>query len=417
MAYLPRLVDHELDQVLGVARAVLVEGPKACGKTETARRLAKSEVLLDVDPNAVRALAIDPSSVLEGPAPRLIDEWQLSADAVWNNVRRICDDRDEPGQFLLTGSIHPANDSRRHSGAGRFSTVRMRTLSLYETGASINTISLAGLFQGEQYVSQRPDFGLGDFIDAVCVGGWPSHLGVSPAAAMRLNRDYLQQMRNVDLDGVRADRRDPVRLQRFFRSYARNVSTEASIQTLAADMKAGETTDLARTTVYDYLDVMERLLIVEDQPAWATHLRSSATLRQQPKRHFVDPSLAVAALGASPVTLRRDLNFFGLLFESMCVRDLRVLSQPLGGEVFHYRDSKGREADAIVTIADGSWGAFEIKLGSDRVDEGIASLKRVADQVDQSKSGTPSFLAVITGEDFGYVKDGVQVIPFAALGP
>lgn len=415
--YLTRVVERELEQLLGVAGAVLLEGPKACGKTQTARRFAKSEVLLDIDQNALRALSLDPASVLNGPAPRLVDEWQMSAETVWNNVRRICDDRPAPGQFLLTGSVHPGNDSRRHSGAGRFATVRMRPLSLFEAGRSTAEISLAGLFAGERYSCGLPDLALDDFIEAACVGGWPHNLDLTPTAAMRLNRDYLNQIRNADVGELNLGRRDPQRLQKFFRTYARNVGSEASIKTLAADMSAGEETETIRATVYAYLDIMERLLIVEDQPAWSTHLRSSATLRQQPKRHFVDPSLAVAALATSPDALKRDLNYFGMLFESMCIRDLRTLSQPFGGEVYHYRDSKGREADAIVTTADGRWGAFEIKLGAGGVDEGIASLQRVVEQVDLTKAGVPAVLGVITGADYGYVKDGVQIIPLGALCP
>jgi hypothetical protein len=416
-AYQHRVMDEELRERLASAGAVVIEGPKACGKTATARQVAASEVLLDIDASARHALTVDPSLVLEGPAPRLIDEWQLEASIVWNNIRRLVDERQQAGQFILTGSAVPGDDPDRHTGAGRFSTVRMRPMSLFESGHSSGAVSLEALLSGDRPRSADPGLTVPDIAERVVSGGWPAQQGRPSADASRAARDYLHQIREVDVGRVTGERRDPTKMGRLMVSLARNVGTEVGVSVLAADA-GGADGPLSRHTVYDYLSVLERLMIIEDQPAWAVHMRSKAILRSSPKRHFVDPSLAAAALAATPARLLADLNLLGLLYESLVIRDLRILAQPLEGTVLHYRDNYGLEVDAIVQLADGRWGAFEVKLGPRMVDEGAASLLKFSAQIDTDKCGKPATLAVITGTGFGYVRDdGVAVVPVGALAP
>lgn len=394
----------------------MIEGPKACGKTETARQRAASTVLLDVDETARRAATVDPSLVLDGPAPRLIDEWQVEP-GLWNHVRRAVDDRATPGQFVLTGSSVPADDVARHTGAGRFSFLRMRPMTLFETGHTNGAISLAALLTSEPPRAEDPGLSVGDLADRITAGGWPAQHDRRTADAARAARDYLEQIRNVDVSRVAGSRRDPARVGRLLRSLARNSATEVAISLLATDA-GGADGALDRHTVAEYVTILERLMILEDQPAWAPHLRSRANLRTSPKRHFVDPSLAVAALGAGPERLLADLNLLGLLFESLVIRDLRVLAQPLDGQVLHYRDNYGVEVDAIVQLADGRWAGFEIKLGAGLVDEGAASLQRFRDAIDTRKTGEPAVLGVIAGTGYGYLRpDGIAVIPIGALAP
>jgi len=416
MAYLPRIVDAELQARLAAAGAVVIEGPKACGKTETARRRAASSVFLDVDENARRATAVDPSLVLDGRTPRLVDEWQVEP-GLWNHVRRAVDDRGAAGQFILTGSSVPTDDLARHTGAGRFSFLRMRPMTLFETGHTNGAVSLGDLLAGEPPRSDGPGLSVRDLAERITVGGWPAQHGRRVTDAARAARDYLEQIRQVDVSRVAGSRRDPAKVGRLLRSLARNTATEAAVTVLAADAGGGDG-PLDRHTIAEYLNVLDRLMVIEDQPAWTPHLRSRANLRTSAKRHFVDPSLAVAALGAGPERLLQDLNLMGLLFESLVVRDLRVLAQPLDGQVWHYRDNYGVEADAVVQLADGRWAAFEVKLGAGLVDEGAESLLRFHAAIDTRKSGEPAFLAVISGTGFGYVRpDGVAVIPVGALAP
>ncbi len=416
MVYLPRVVDDELRVRLAAAGAVVLEGPKASGKTETARRAAASSVLLDVDDNARRAAAVDPSLVLDGAVPRLIDEWQIEP-GLWNHVRRAVDERGEPGQFVLTGSSVPADDVARHTGAGRFSFVRMRPMTLFESGHTNAGVSLRALLSGEPPRCKDAGLTVADLADRVTAGGWPAQIGRPVAGARRAARDYLEQIRQVDVSRVAGSRRDPSRVERLLRSLARNTATEVAVTVLAADAGGGDG-PLDRHAVAEYLNILDRLMVIEDQPAWAPHLRSRANLRTSPKRHFVDPSLSVAALGAGPERLLADLNLLGLLFESLVVRDLRVLAQPLGGTVLHYRDNYGVEADAVVQLPDGRWGAFEIKLGAGLIEEGAAALARFRAAIDTGKSGEPAVLGVIVGTGFGYLRpDGISVVPVGALAP
>ncbi|HET9678101.1 MAG TPA: DUF4143 domain-containing protein [Solirubrobacterales bacterium] len=416
-SYQPRIADDELRRRLQASGAVLIEGPKACGKTEAARQAAESEVLLDVDEQARAAAAIDPRLILAGDTPRLIDEWQVEPK-IWSHVRRAVDERGKLGQFILAGSATPADDATRHSGAGRISRLRMRPMSLLESGLSDGSISLRDLLEGGKAKSRASDVELADLTEAIARGGWPALQKLSVEIAMESVADYLEEICRTDINQVDGVHRDPARVRRLLRSLARNVATYVAMTTLATDSAAGGDDPLKKHTVGEYLAALQRIFIVEDQPPWVPHLRSRSILRKSPKRHFVDPSLAAAALGADPPALLRDLNLFGFLFESLVVRDLRIYSQPRRGKVRQFLDNKGLEVDAIVE-SDGAWAAFEIKLGGeDPIDEAAASLLKFAREVDTKRSGEPSALGVIVAGGYGYRReDGVQVIPITSLGP
>lgn len=416
MAYRKRVVDAELAARLSSIGAVVIEGPKACGKTATARQVAASEVLLDVDANARRAITVDPALVLDGPVPRLIDEWQVEPE-IWNHIRRAVDDRRAPGQFILTGSAVPADEVTRHTGAGRIARLRMRPMSLFETGHTNGAISLAELLAGAPARSPDPGLRVTDLAQRLSVGGWPGLLDLGVEESLRTVRDYLEEIRRVDIGRVDGGRRDPEKVGRLLRSLARNVATYAAATNLAVDA-GGPDGALDDDTVREYLVALDRLMIIEDQPAWAPHLRSKSVLRSAAKRHFVDPSLAVAALRATPDRLLGDLNLAGFLFESLVVRDLRVYAQAADARVLQYRDNTGLEADAVVETADGRWGAFEIKLGLGQVDEAATILKKFANRVDTDRCGSPTVLGVIVAGGYGYVRDdGVTVIPIGSLRP
>jgi predicted AAA+ superfamily ATPase len=397
--------------------AVLVEGPKACGKTETARRVAASEVLLDVDIAARAAVEVDPGLVLSGDTPRLIDEWQVEP-RIWDHVRRAVDERGAPGQFVLAGSAVPADDASRHSGAGRIGRLRMRPMSLFESGLSDGSISIRDLLGGGRAKSADRSIALAELTEAITRGGWPALQGSPIEVAMEAVADYLEEICRTDISQVDGVRRDPDRVRRLLQSLARNVATHVALTTLASDTGHTGEGPLKKHTVGEYLAALERLFVVENQPPWEPHLRSRSILRKSSKRHFVDPSLAVSALGADPPALLRDLNLLGLLFESLVVRDLRIYSQAGRGAVGQFLDNKGLEVDAIVEH-EGEWAAFEIKLGGERpIEEAAANLRKFAGEVDVKRSGNPALLGVIVAGGYGYVRDdGVQVIPITALGP
>jgi uncharacterized protein len=422
MPYTPRIVDAELGRRLAATGAVVIEGPKGCGKTATARRVAGSEVLLDVDENARRMISIDPRLVLDGAVPRLFDEWQLEP-TLWNHVRRAVDDRQLPGQFILTGSAAPTDDITRHAGAGRLTRLRMRPMSLFESGRASGEISLRALLARDAARSPETALTVTDIAELVAVGGWPGNLTRTGAQSIQAARDYLDEIRRVDLSRVDRTTRDPGKVGRLLRALGRHVATVVSLTTLAADTTGADGADaadgtLARDTVVDYLDALERLMVIENQPAWAPHLRSRSRIRNAAKRHFVDPSLAVAALRTTPEQLLADLNLLGLLFESLVIRDLRVYAEASDATVLHYRDSTGLEVDAIVEVADGRWAAFEVTLGQRQVDAAAETLTRFATRVDTAQCGEPTALGVITATGYGYRRpDGVHVIPIGALGP
>lgn len=414
--YRPRIVDALLTQRLRSAPCVVLEGVRACGKTATARQLAASEVLFDTDPNAVELARIEPSRLVEGPEPRLFDEWQVAPE-IWNHLRRASDDGGRRGRFILTGSAGPADDVSRHTGVGRVSRIQMRPMSLFETGLSTGEVSFGGLLRAEGAVGSSAGLTLDHIVDAVCRGGWPGLLDADLSEALRFVRDHLDETRRVEISSGSGARRDPARLRQLLRSLARNVATEVSMSTLAAD--AGGEKPLDTNTVRSYLDDLERIFVVEDQPAWSVRLRSRSRLRSAPKRHFVDPSLAVAALRAGPGRLLADMGSLGLLFESLVVRDLRVYASAHDGEVLHYRDNTGLEVDAIVENGSGEWFAAEVKLGgTDAIDEAASNLRRLRDRVDTAVVGQPAKLVVVTAFGYAYDRpDGVAVVPITTLGP
>ena len=416
--YRPRVVDREVSETLQASPAVLLDGPRASGKTWTGRHFARSEALLDTLPGARLAASVDASRLLDGAVPRLLDEWQ-QVPGIWNPMRRACDDRAQMGQFILTGSASPPDDITRHSGAGRVARVRVRPMSLFESGESDGSVSLARLLDGEPSRPQNAGRRIPDTVELVCRGGWPRVADATAAAAQRYLRNYLDDISRTDIAQVDDVSRDPVGVRRVLASLGRNVGTKASYATLAHDASGNRAVPVHPRTVKAYLQALERLFVVEDLPAWQPHLRSRVALRTTPTRHFVCPSLAVAALRTSNARLRADLEFFGLLFESLVVRDLRVYSQLDGCQLSHYRDEYGLEIDVIVERADGEWAAFEVKLGSDDgVTEAVESLRRLRDRVDTAKMGTPVKLAVITATGVGAeLPDGIAIVPITALGP
>jgi uncharacterized protein len=416
MDYRQRIVDAQLAALMAAMGAVVIEGPKACGKTMTALQVARSVVRLDVDANARAAVAVDPSLVLEGETPRLVDEWQIEP-TIWNHVRRLVDDRRANAQFLLTGSAVPTDDETRHTGAGRIARLRMRPMSLHESGHSTGAVSLAGLIAGDKARSPDPGVDVQEIANRVAVGGWPRFVDAPVDQALTAMRAYVDEVRRTDVQRAGGVNHDPDRVMQLMRSLARNVGTMTGVKTLAKDV-AGAEEAIDHKTAFSYYDALERLMVIEDQPAWGPQLRSKARVRVTPKRHFVDPAIAVAVLRATPDRLLADLNLLGFLFESLVVRDLRIYAQPMDAQVLHYKDGTDLEVDAIVECADGRWGAVEVKLGPGMVDQAAATLLAFADKVDTDKCGPPRFLAVITGFGLGYVRaDGVQVVPIGALGP
>ncbi len=415
--YLPRFADAELERRLRATGAVVIEGPRGCGKTQTALRIAKSAVRLDRDAAARQAGMLDPALLLVGDRPRLIDEYQL-VDGVWNEVRGDVDDHpEETGRFILAGSAIPADDQTRHTGALRITRLRMRPMSLAESGHSAGTVSLAALFDGSQQGVGDPGLELKAIVERIVVGGWPALIRRAPNDGLLAIQGYLDETRRVDLNRLDGPKRDPDNVARVLRSLARHTATEASARTIAADV-AGTEGGIDHHTVLDYIKTLERVFVVEDLPPWMPKLRSRGVLRQSVTRHFVDPSLAAAALGAGVDRLLGDPETLGLLFESLVIRDLRIYAQAIDARVWHYREAKGVEADAILTLRDGRWAGIEVKLGQTTIEDGAKSLLRMADHVDVEHHGKPAFLAVITGWGYGYRRDdGVFVIPIGALAP
>lgn len=416
--YMPRVVDREVQRALRASPAVVIEGPRACGKTWTGRRHASSEVPFDAVFENRLAAQVAPKEVLEGPVPRLLDEWQL-APGVWDAMRRACDDRGRKGQFILTGSADPPDDATRHTGTGRIIRVRMRPMSLFESGESSSGISLGGLLASERVSAPSSPLGLSDIVELACRGGWPGLLDDAPEIAQRQLRGYLDEISRTDISRVDGVARDPVGVRRLLASLGRNTATETTLKTLGADIGGGEDT-LHPQTVSSYLGALSRLFVLEDLPAWRPHLRSRAELRRSPKRFFADPSLAVAALRSNRDQLMDELSFFGLVFESLAARDLRVYAQANDWELSHYRDSSGLEVDLILTSLDYSgWAAAEVKLGGPQlVEQGVESLRRLRESVDTDRMGEPRKLMVITAGGYGFeYPDGIAVVPITALGP
>ena len=416
MNYKERIADSELERKLGASGAVLIRGAKACGKTEMAKQFAHSILQVDRDENVSTLMETSPKRLLVGETPRLIDEWQLQPN-LWNYIRHEVDERQKSAQFILTGSANPEEAANMHSGAGRFTIVDMRTMSWKELGFSTGKVSLGKLFEGHKIDIYDEPLELGFIIEKILIGGFPTLLGKTKNQAADLNRAYVELLAEVDMSRVSNTKRDPVKVRSLLRSLARNTATMVDISALEKDVFAQEKSAITRPTVYDYLEALNRLMILEDQPAWNPHIRSSFTLRKTPKRHFTDVSLAVAALGVNEKSLINNLAFTGFLFESLVTHDLRVYAQANDAKVYHYLDSSGMEVDCIVQKFNGDWCAFEIKLGTGQIDEAAAKLLKFASVIDTQKSQAPKSLNIITGTGISYTrKDGVNVISLASLG-
>ena len=417
-----RISDAILAEKLEGKGAVLVQGPKWCGKTTTAEQQAGS-ILYMAEPDKmeqnIKLGNYAPSSLLAGATPRLIDEWQL-VPKLWDAVRFEVDHRDELGQFILTGSAVPANsDEIFHTGTGRFSWLTMRTMSLFESGDSVGEISLGELFDRPEHIVSINPLDINKLAYVVCRGGWPQACTISkPKIALAQAFDYYDAIVTADISRVDNVPKNPERVKRLMRSYARNQGTQTSIAKLKADMMANDTDTLDENTVSSYINALKKIFVVEDMSAWNPNLRSKAAVRSADTRYFSDPSIAVAALGLGPQDLINDLNTFGFLFEALSVHDLRVYADALDGMVYHYRDSNGLECDAVIHLRNGSYGLVEIKLGGDdMIEQGAASLKLLSKNIDITRMKAPSFLMVLTGLDgFAYQReDGVYVVPVGCL--
>ena len=419
--YKQRIADRLLvRKVLGKG-AVLIEGPKWCGKTTTAKQLAKS--VLDLGDASVlkqssQMIEISPRSLLEGKTPRLIDEWQ-ALPSIWDSIRSEVDKRSEPSQFILTGSsVLPDADATIHSGTGRFAHIMMRPMSLFESGESSGTISLNDLFDGKTPEVQQCDLSIDDIAYLTCRGGWPWATLISKEVALDQAFDYVDSVIKRDIQRVDKVKRSPERTRLLLRSYARNISQQVSYATIRKDMLANDANTLDEDTVADYIKALKKLFVIEDLAAWNPNLRSKAAIRTSDTRHFVDPSIGIASLGIAPKDLINDLDTFGLFFEDMAVRDLRVYAEALDGGLYHYRDSNGLECDTVLHRRNGSYALLEVKLGGEEsINAGAASMIELAGKIDTDKMPAPSFMAVIIGVGrYAYRRqDGVYVIPIGCL--
>jgi len=416
MLYRERISDSELQRKLNSSGAVLIRGAKACGKTESAKQLAKSILNVDTDEQVQAIIDIAPKRLLYGETPRLIDEWQ-GQPKLWDYIRREVDERQKSAQFILTGSANPEESVKMHSGAGRFTIVDMRTMTWQELGLSSGKISLASIFEGQKIEIYDETTDLEFIIEKLIIGGFPTSINKKISQATDINRAYVELLADVDMSRVSDVKRDPEKVRSLLRSLARNTSTLVDISALESDVREKDNIGISRPTVYDYLDVLNRLMILEDQPAWNTHIRSTYSLRKTPKRHFTDVCLAVASLGADEKSLLNDLHFTGFLFESLVTHELRVYGQANDAKVYHYRDSTGLEVDCIVQKYNGDWCAFEIKLGTGQIEDAAANLKKFVSILDTKKVKPPKSLNIITGTGISYTrKDGINIISLTSLG-
>lgn len=414
--YLPRIADEILKDKLETSGAVWIRGPKWCGKTWTAKEQAKS-ILMMQDPdqtqNYMQIAEIKPSLLLEGDTPRLLDEWQM-APVLWDAVRFAVDNRALTGQFILTGSTLPLNHEIMHTGTGRITRMLMRPMSLFESGESTGQVSLNEIFNGEEPFG-KTNMEIEELAFVTARGGWPAAIGISSKTALAQAYQYVDAIVETDISEVDGVDRNPARVRALMRSIARNIASTATLETIRSDVK-GEDESLAPNTIRSYINSLERLFVVEDQPAWSPALRSKTAIRTSPIRHFVDPSIAVAALGTNPDGLLKDFNTFGYLFESLCIRDLRIYAQSIAGDVFHYRDKTELEVDAIVALHDGRWGAIEIKLGQKQIEKASENLLKLKEKVDEEKMQSPAFLMVLTGNGYAIKqKNGVLIVPIGCL--
>jgi predicted AAA+ superfamily ATPase len=417
--YLKRIADRLLQERLRSSGAVLIEGPKWCGKTATATRASKSQLFMqdpDMTVSYLSAADTKPSLLLKGETPRLLDEWQ-SAPILWDAVRFMVDQRGKPGQFILTGSAVPKDDAVQHTGTGRISRLMMRPMSLFESLESNGSVSLKSLFDGHIDVEAVSDLSIEGIASALVRGGWPASIGDDESIALRHAVDYVEAIINADISRVDGVEKNPARVRALMRSYARNIATTATMRTIRDDIALGDAdASISEKTISQYLVALDRMFVTEDLPAWNPALRSKTAIRSSVKRHFVDPSIATAVMRLTPFRLLEHFEYFGFLFESLCTRDLRIYADAIDGQVFHYRDASGLESDTVVCLNDGRWAPIEVKLGAKAIEEAAEHLLELKAKVDTGKMNEPSFLMILTGGKFAYRrKDGVLVVPIGSL--
>ena len=417
--YLKRIADRVLQDRLAANGAVLIEGPKWCGKTRTALENSKSHLFMQDPDKAIsylKAADTKPSLLLKGDTPRLLDEWQ-TAPVLWDAVRFMVDQRGKSGQFILTGSAVPKDNVVQHTGTGRISRLLMRPMSLYESMESNGSVSLKALFDGETEIDNFSTLTIEQITFAIVRGGWPASIGKSEKIALRHAIDYVEAIINADVSRVDGIEKNPVRVRALLRSLSRNISTLATIRTIHDDIAMGDTDEsISEKTISQYLRALDRIFVTENLPAWNPALRSKTAIRTSPKRQFVDPSIAAAVLRLTPSRLLEDFNYFGFLLESLCDRDLRIYAEAIDGQVFHYRDASGLEADAVIALNDGRWAAVEVKLGSKEIEDAAVHLLELKNKVNTEKMREPSFLMILTGTEIAYRReDGVYVVPLGCL--
>lgn len=424
MRYKKRVADSLIERRLQGKGAILIEGPKWCGKTTTAKQFAKS--ILDLGDssilsNAQMAMQVNPSSLLSGDTPRLVDEWQ-TLPALWDMTRNEVDKRQTFGQFILTGSsVPPEQDKIHHSGTGRIGRISMRPMSLWESGESNGSISLAELFAGKEYEPQNNTLDLQQIAFLICRGGWPQATFLKGDIALEEARDYYEAIYKTDIHRVDKVRRNSERTRLLLRSYARNQGSSVSLKRLSDDIKENDNLSISYETISDYIDALKKLFVIEDMPAWNPNLRSKAAIQTSDTRYFIDPSIGAGALSIGPQDLINDLRTMGLFFEAMAVRDLRVYADALSGNVFRFRNASGLECDAVLHRRNGTYCLIEIKLGGqDLIDKGASTLIDLANKIDLEKMPAPSFMMIITAVgDFSYRRpqDGIWVVPIGCLRP
>ena len=419
--YKTRIVDNILKEKLESKGAVVIEGPKWCGKTTTAMEVAGSVLRMD-EPSKrevnIQLSEIDPSRLLKGNTPRLIDEWQI-APKLWDATRYEVDTRREVGQFILTGSAVPVDSKDiTHSGTGRFTWLTMRPMSLFESGESSGDVSLEELFNCPDKINGINDLDIDKLAFVICRGGWPSAIEMKAKAALSQAVDYYEAVVKSDINRADGVSKNPERVKRLMKSFARNQGAQIANTLIRDDIKANDTESLNEDTVASYISALKKIFVIEDMPAWNPNLRSKTAIRSSDTRYYIDPSIASAALGIGPNDLINDLNTLGLLFETMCVRDLRVYSESIGGEILHYRDKSGLECDTVIHLRNGKYGLAEIKLGGQRlIEEGVINLKKLYEKIDTTKMPAPSFMMIVVGTgDFAYRReDGIYIVPIGCL--
>lgn len=421
IAYKKRIADRLLQEQLESTSIVLIEGSKWCGKTTTAEHLAQSVLYMDDPKKKQEYLVLSenyPELLFEGEVPRLLDEWQVALQ-LWDVARFIADRRKETGLFIFTGSAVPADNSKiSHTGTGRYAWITMRPMSLWESEESNGSVSLLNLFAGQMQSAIAPDYPLDEIAYMLCRGGWPASLNLKRQAALRQSRNYVDAVCKRDISRVDNVGRDATFALQLMRSYARNQGGQVSVSAIYSDLSAYNNGSMSEETISSYIMALKRIFVIEDMKAWNPNLRSKTAIRTSDTRYFVDPSIAAAALGIGPKDLMNDLNTFGLLFETMAVRDLRIYAEALDGEVFHYRDKNGLECDAVVHLRNGDYGLIEIKIGGETlIEEGVASLKKLKDKIDTTKMKSPAFLMVLTAVgSYAYKRnDDIMVVPLSCL--